>query len=245
MLKWILCIAGAIALVVIGFAVYWAVQPSKVTAVARFFVYDKRPTLFSRADAYTDSDYPNELQIRRYHATLVERLTGGQVIRSAINHPEMQKVAFLRAVDDPYEWLRDHLEAEFENDSDILVLRLEGNESEAEQLETVVRLVSDAFTDRLEETERIHLSKDIDKLESERSRVLKEIRVELAELEKYRTDSGEGSSDYVETEVREDQLQTQFELLDQLSKGIKERKFDLQAKPRVMLVEDAYIESEE
>lgn len=104
----------------------WLVQPKMVTAKAIFLIPSGRTYIESLLAP--DAPPLTERQITTKRETARVMVISPMVIRAALGKLSNAKT-FLKNVDDPEQWLIDHLTAEFDSDSDILDVRLEGGKN--------------------------------------------------------------------------------------------------------------------
>src|SRR5690606_29618891 len=117
-------------------------QPEMVTAKAMFLA-ESTPASW-KLDG--ESAEPSDRQISEFRQTLEAYCTAPSVLTAALQNPNLQGT-FLSDVNEPYDWLEDHVVAKFEGKSALLAIRLEGLAEQAEDLRTIVEAVSQAFTE--------------------------------------------------------------------------------------------------
>lgn len=222
-----------ITLVSAGLA--WWVQPSKVTAVANFLVQDRPESL-----VYTLEE-PSEQAIKRHRETQQALVTSPQVLNVALQNPVMQKIKWLRQVEDPLDWLSDNLETEYEGDSELLAIRLTGREEQATDLVAIVDAVCRAYEQEVLDAKRLEQHKIRDALELTASRLGEEVRDALKKLQSLRKGLGEDAPEVV---MLDRDIKRKFVVLDDLVSRIDQRKIELAAKPQISWTQHAFIEQD-
>jgi hypothetical protein len=109
----------------------------EVRATSLFHVARSAPQLLG------ESRGPDNDEI--FRRTQLAYLKSYFVIQSALRAPGVAQLSLLKSQPDPVGWLIDHLECEFEGNSEILRISLRGPSSHADELRQIVEAVSDAY----------------------------------------------------------------------------------------------------
>ncbi|MCI0332941.1 MAG: hypothetical protein L0228_06930 [Planctomycetes bacterium] len=123
----------------------WWVQPNRVVATALFRVSSTQPTILG-----DDSGRPHdEHEYEVFKNTQLALLKSDFVLTAALRKPGVASLPTLETKADQIEWLERHLEVDFQQDSEILQIRLRGTESQTSDLVRIVDAVAKAYIDEV------------------------------------------------------------------------------------------------
>jgi len=177
---------------------------------------------------------------------MVAQVKSFDVLEAALRDPGLQSVKKLRAAEDRLEWLSDHLEAEFEGESEILVVSMRGNEDSSADLLAIVDAVSDSFLDMVVMQERNERRKKRDVLASNYARLKEKLRAKLNEYHRIKSElAPEELDSSTELIVRKAELDTFQSLAHELAVKVECWDIELQAATRLEMVTLPYIEDED
>jgi hypothetical protein len=220
----------------IGYGVYLASRPEVATAKAVFRV-DSVPSSWN-LDGKTRP--PTEREIRSYRETLSSMMVAPTVFTAALQNADLQGT-FLSEKEKPLAWLEANMVAGFEGDSDLLVLRLEGPEEQANDLRAIVQAVSQAFMDEVVMKNRFEGAKDLERLESSYAEYQIQLREKLTELATVRAESGESAAGKADVRLRELEIESLERTFTLLADKIQKLELDLDRPSHIKLVDRAYI----
>jgi hypothetical protein len=163
------------------------------------------------------------------------------VIQAALANPALQQVPALKLAEDPVGWIKEHVDAEFKGNSEILEIRMRGPEEGGADMVAIVSAICDAFRDARITRDRLNRIKKRDALVANYHRLEEQLRERLEEYQRMRSelgDEGEGSPDLV---IRKRNIETLMNVTSEYAEQIEHWDLELQAAPRIQQVEAAYL----
>lgn len=233
LLALIAIVAGALA---------WWVQPKMVTAKASFLVQDNQSKLERLLSP--DIPPPTDLEIQANRETARAMLVGPRVIRTALTNLSAAKT-FLKNVDNPEEWIIEHVSAEYDGDSEVLDVRLRGPEEVSAELVTIMKAICQAYMDEYVRANRIEQVKLQDDLKRTHRKLADELRQKLGELQRLEEELGDASKTSPEMQLRRAECEMLMQSWKDLAIAIQRQDILLNpssTRGSIQLVEAAYIE---
>jgi hypothetical protein len=124
-------------------AVVWLLLPNRATATALFQIMRATPTILSNESILAPENY--ELLKKTQRALLRSEF----VLTAALRDPGVASLPTLAGVDDPVEWLAEHLHVEYPEEGEILSISLAGPTSQSTDLVRIVDAVAKAYRDEV------------------------------------------------------------------------------------------------
>lgn len=223
---------GLLAAAVVGPTAWFLLPPPQFTAEADLQVFSRAPVVaFSTAET---SQSGNE-DYKRYQKTQVALLKSRPVLQSALQKPEISKLRLVREPVDPVQWLKDHLEASFPSESEILHIALKGES--AEEVAKMVNAVTQAYMDEVVNVELKRRTQRYDKLNeivAKKLQTLKSQRERVRNLAESLGSNNQQALVLKQQLAAENQAQLDKELLEIRS---KRRRAEAELAARLRLVE--------
>ena len=119
-------------------------------------------------------------------------LRSPRVINNAVQSPAVRGGGLLNQKDDPVQWVLDHLETEFDGDSEVLLVRVASEELTPPQLITLTDAVADAYLEIVVASERNQRNRRKDMLDRTHLSLRQQLvglREQLAEIHTVPSDS--------------------------------------------------------
>jgi hypothetical protein len=175
--RWFQVSAAILLLLLVAGGVEWWLQSGRTTATALFLIQDSTPSLSG-----TGSRLPlNEYDFENLKKTQIALVKSNFVLASALRNPSTGALSMLQRRTDPVQWLEQNLDVSFPQNGSLLSISLSGDESEKEELITIVDAVARAYQNEViggNRQERLMtrdlLSRNLDNLNSEIKRKLNE-----------------------------------------------------------------------
>ncbi|WP_442482386.1 hypothetical protein [Aeoliella sp. SH292] len=224
----------------LGYGVYVASRPKVATAKAVFCV-ESAPSSWN-LDGKTQP--PTEREIRSFRESMSSMMVTPTVFTAALQNADLQGT-FLSEKEKPLEWLEANMVAEFEGDSDLLVLRLEGPEEQANDLRAIVQAVSRAFMDEVVMKARFEGAKGLERLKSSYAEYQIQLREKLTDLATVREESGESAAGSADVRLRELEIESLERTFTLMADRIQQMELDLDRPSQIRILEAAYVTEDE
>ena len=127
----------------VGIGLAWLVQPTYVVATAMFQVESTPPAILG------EEVIPSRHEFKIVKKSQLALLRSHFVLSYALRNPAVAGLPIFQGQADPVEWLQQHLEVEFPEDSEILAISLRGPEEHAQDLVQIVDAVAKAYRDEV------------------------------------------------------------------------------------------------
>lgn len=212
----------------------WLVQPEIVTAKATFLVKIYPGSLMS-------DEKTTDREIDSFRQTTQGLVTSSGVLNVALANPKLGNSSLLKSQEDPVRWLEDHLEVEFEGDSELLCIRLSGPQESATDLVGIVDAVCGAFLDQIVRDNRLDRIREKDTLIDNHRKLRDEIRRKLEQLGQLRSDLGDDASNSPDYLLLQQDVEALSEVSKDLTIRIEAAELHLQSPARIQLTESAYL----
>lgn len=246
MIKTLLRLVGVLAIlglmVCAGVGLWWWLRPSPPAAEMEFLVRNRPDVIwYGSPDAVA---YPDLGDADTYRATVAARIKSHALLQAALNNPALQKIDALVSADDPVAWIEDRLSVEFEDDSEVLHVRLAGQLDDAHDLVVIVDAIGDAFVDEAVSSERLDRIRVRDALRATYNELRESVREKYAELFRLQEDLGDAANTSADVALRKHELDSLVETFHELGIVVQQCDVNLQADPRVQRMGKAYIDEE-
>ncbi|MCO6044928.1 hypothetical protein NG895_13545 [Aeoliella sp. ICT_H6.2] len=230
------------ALLAVGLA--WWVQPKSVTAKAEFIVGSHQSTLHQLL--LPEVPPPTDSAVRANRATACAMLKSPRVIHAALADLSVAQT-FLTTVDDPQQWLDDHLSAEFDGDSEVMEVELKGLQVHEADLVTILNAICDAYMEEYVRASRFEQVKIRDSLKQTYQKHLADLAQKLGEIERLETELGESSPNNPELRLRRDEIEVHSQACKELALAIQRQDILLDpstSRDSIQPAGRAYVESD-
>jgi hypothetical protein len=217
---------------IVCLALAWLVQPKRVVATALFEVGRAQPALMGEENF-------DERELEIFKKTQLAKLRSYYVLSAAVRNPGIASLVVFANQRDPAAWLQDHLETEFVGDSELLAIRLRGPESLRNDIVRIVDEVAKAYEDEVvfADAQTQLTTRDL------KAACLKKLQEELANtmqlLHDLKKEVGAGASDNVEIKLRQLELDTLTEMVQETSRSLERDDIEANAPPRIRKVQPA------
>lgn len=212
---------------VVCLALAWFVRPRHVVAEARLQVLAIQPTL---------TGDPKPLDAREYETLQETQLTllkSFNVLQAAVRNPYVASLPILSQLEDPVEWLTENIEAEFINESEILSIRLRGEESDADDLKQIVDAVVKAYDREVLFAERQRRMFTRDEKAKMAIKLREQISEKHVEIERLTKESGPDSA---EVRVAQLDLEALMKAYLQTRLSLKMDDIEMEAPARIRFI---------
>jgi hypothetical protein len=120
-------------------------EAKQVAATALFQICSDTPSILgepiNRPHSHQNYEILKKTQVALLHSYYV--------LNAAVRNPKIASLSVFESLQDPVEWLQEHVETEIEKDSEILAIRLRGPAEQAEELVQIVDAVAKAYRDEV------------------------------------------------------------------------------------------------
>ena len=201
-------ISAIVLAAVVSFAIWYVFGPPDCTATALFRVDSRKWSLFDDDGGMLE---PGEFEILQ--KTQIALLKSYFVLQSAIRDPAIASLPLLAGKADQVDWLQKNIEVQFPQNSEVLAIRLRGDDVYEEDLRRIVDAVATAYEREIVYTEKARrllvrdaFARALRKVEqdlNEKMRTYYEIKKELSSDESADLDLGKQQIDTASEIVRE------------------------------------------
>ncbi|WP_145244968.1 GumC domain-containing protein [Aeoliella mucimassa] len=235
----VLLVAGGI-----GFAIwwYWNAEEPTSTAVCSFIVQGHPPkTVFDLNYAGISGDR----QVDDYRATMGASLDSFKVVQAALSNPELKDCSLLLSAESPSDWLQEHLEVEFAENSELMTVKLHGPVGQEDQLVVILNAIADAFANEVIHKNRYERSEYQQSLVGAANELREDLEQKLVRLEELKAKGADDIDTKISVRMRQREIELDMEFLDELERETKALEIYDLGGAVVELYESAYIDSDD
>jgi hypothetical protein len=173
--------------------------------------------------------------------TQVALLKSWFVLNTAVRGPGIARLSILAGHDDPVAWLHDNLEVGFLDGSEIMSIRLQGTESEANDLKLLVDGVAKAYDKEVVYSEKMQRLMARDAKAKALDTLGKELAEKLADLQALKKELGAESADSPEVQLKQINVDVLTDVFRQLLRGLELDDIESSASPQIRQIQPAVV----
>jgi aminopeptidase N len=217
-----------LVVVVVAAAWWWHLRPREAVALLR--VSDApRPAFFDSTDQ-AERDYQ---VIQR---TVLNKLRSQPVLEAVLARPEMVNSPLVRAHDDPVEWLRQSLDAEFLQNSEILCVKFEAPYKDADYAAKTLDAVVQEFLTAWHADEQAAIKKALESIQASYGELdadQEQLAKRIAELKRQQDEDSPKLREF------EAEMERSVKQAKQVKEKIEAAKVEMNAPCRIRLIQPA------
>lgn len=209
----------------------WSAQPNKCVVESLFHLGATQPVLIG--DSHSTFD-PQEFAL--YRKTQGDSIRSEFVIIAALRDPKIAALPVISSQTDQVSWVRDWLEVQSSDDSELLTIKMHCAEGAVNDCEQIINAISDAYLNEVVFAEEQRKTVQRDALQQSISKLQQELTKKISALKS--NDSPAGASDAKDV-VKQTEIEATSDILRELLQKAATIDVNRLAPPRVRLIQKA------